>query len=240
VAERTHELARTMEVLEAEMERRRALAQRLGTVQEDERRRISRDLHDTIGQLMAGLSMVLKSIELSGELPAPAVARLADAQQVMRQLGREVHGLAVRLRPTALDDLGLEAALEQLVSEWSSRTGLAVDFHSSGLGSERLPPEVDTAIYRLVQEALTNVAKHARATSVTVVVTRLDLHLSVVVEDDGVGFDPAEGRKGRLGLVGMRERVDQVAGTIDIESSPGAGTTVAVRIPIRSDGKGGS
>lgn len=236
VAERTAELAAALESLESEMARRRDLARRLSTAQEDERRRVARDLHDTVGQLMAGLSLAFKAIETGGELPAPAVARLADAQRVMNELSREVHSLAVRLRPTSLDDIGLEAALEHLVVEWSPRTGVRADFYAAGL--ERLPGEVETAVYRIVQEALTNVAKHADATVVSVVVTRPDGFVSVVVEDDGTGFDPNAVPKGRLGLMGMRERVELVGGEIDIGSNPGAGTTVAVRIPVTKNGGG--
>jgi PAS domain S-box-containing protein len=236
VAERTEDLGRAMDSLAAEMDRRRELGRQLGTAQEDERRRVARDLHDTVGQLMAGLSLGFKAIETGGHLPPPAAARLAEAQRIMNDLARELHGLAVRLRPTSLDDIGLESALGQLVSEWSARVGVRADFHASGVEPGRLPPEVETAVYRVVQEALTNVVKHAKATLVSVVVTRPDGFVSVAVEDDGVGFDPDASPKGRLGLVGMRERVEVFGGTIDIESSPGSGTTVLVQIPIPKGG----
>ncbi|MDY3553519.1 PAS domain S-box protein [Gemmata sp. JC717] len=234
VKARTAELEAALDALETEMERRRDLVRRLGAAQENERQRVARDLHDTVGQLMAGLALAFKAVEQSGTLPAAAVARLADAQRVMNELGREVHGLAVRLRPTALDDFGLEAALAQLVTEWSGRTGVPGECHAAGLG--RLPREIETAIYRITQEALTNVAKHAGAAAVGVVVTRPGEFVTVVVEDDGAGFDPAAGFKGRLGLLGMRERVELLSGTIDIESSPGAGTAVTVQIPVTQDG----
>ncbi|QEG27869.1 Oxygen sensor histidine kinase NreB [Gemmata obscuriglobus] len=234
VAERTTELAAALDALETEMQRRRDLVRRLGTAQEDERQRVARDLHDTVGQLMAGLALAFKAVEQSGALPAAAVTRLADAQRVMNELGREVHGLAVRLRPTALDDFGLEAALAQLVTEWSGRTGVPAEFHASGLA--RLPREIETAVYRVVQEALTNVAKHANATTAGVAVARPDGFVSVVIEDDGAGFDPLAPPKGRLGLLGMRERVELLGGSIDIESSPGAGTTVTVQIPVAQNG----
>jgi signal transduction histidine kinase len=236
VAERTADLRRAMDALEAEMDRRRELGRQLGTAQEDERRRVSRDLHDSVGQLLAGLSLSLKAVETSGELPAPSGARLAEAQRVLSVLGQEVHGLAVRLRPTSLDDVGLESALGQLVAEWSARTGVRAEFHAAGLGPRRLTAEVETALYRVVQEALTNVARHAHATNVSVVVTRADNLMSIVVEDDGTGFDAGAAPKGRLGLVGMRERVELVGGTIDVESSPGAGTTVTLQIPIPAEG----
>ena len=230
VEERTAELVATLGSLEAEMERRRDLARRLATAQEDERRRVSRDLHDSVGQLMAGLSLALKSVEAAGELPPASAARLAEARRVLDALGREVHGLAVRLRPTVLDDVGLEPALGQLVSDWSERTEIEAAFQASAIGPERLAPEVETAIYRIVQEALTNVAKHAKASAVSVVLSRSDGHVTVVVEDDGVGFVPDAAPKGRLGLLGMRERTALVGGELDVESSPGGGTAVRVRI----------
>lgn len=232
VAARTAELA-------AEMERRRDLTRRLGTAQEDERRRVSRDLHDSIGQLMAGLSMAFKAVENAGVLPPPVAARLAEAQATFAALGKEVHSLAVRLRPTSLDDIGLEAALSQLVAEWSGRARVAASFHASGVETERLPAEVETTVYRVVQEALTNVAKHADATTAGVLVRRPEGCLSVVVEDDGVGFDPAAATD-RLGLMGMRERVDLVGGQLEIEASPGGGTTLIVTIPVAPTSQGGS
>ena len=127
-------------------------------------------------------------------------------------IGREVHHLALELRPTALDDLGLQAALANYTEGWAERSGVEIDFHGSGLDANRLPPPVETALYRVVQEALTNVLKHATAKRVSVVLQRSPDQVSAVVEDDGVGFDadsvpsPAGGR-GRLGLLGMRERV---------------------------------
>ena len=229
VAQRTAEL-------EAEFARRTDLARRLATAQEDERRRLSRDLHDSVGQLLAALPIAFGAVEFAGGLTASAAARLAEARHLVDAVSREVHALAVRLRPTALDDLGLEAALEQLVAEWSSRSGVAADFQSSGLGPGRLPLEVETAVYRLVQESLTNVAKHARARIVSVVVSRPDGYVTAVIEDDGAGFVPGAVPKGRLGLGGMRERVALLGGEFDIESSPGEGTAVRIRIPVHKGG----
>ena len=230
VNERTAELTAALEALEAAVARRADLSRRLARAQEDERRRVSRELHDSVGQLLAGLALAVKAVGAPGELPPSAAERLAEVQRVADALGKEAHALAVRLRPTSLDDLGLEAALGQLVSEWSARTGSRADFHATGLG--RLPPEVETTIYRVVQEALTNVAKHARATQVSVTVSRHEGVAMAVVEDDGAGFDLESTPKGRLGLLGMRERVELVGGGLDIESRPGSGTTVGVRIPV--------
>ncbi len=238
VAERTAELAAALESLEGEIARRSDHTRRLATVQEDERRRVARDLHDSVGQLLAGLSLAFKAVTSAGDLPPASAIRLAEAQRVADALGKEVHGLAVRLRPTSLDDIGLEAALGQLVAEWSERTGVRADLHAAGLGAGRLAPEIETTLYRVVQEALTNVAKHARATNVSVVVTRPDGYATATIEDDGVGFDPDAVPKGRLGLLGMRERVALVGGEMDVESAPGSGTTVGVRVPVSVEGSG--
>ncbi|WP_437805144.1 GAF domain-containing protein [Sorangium sp. So ce1078] len=238
VAERTAELARANEQLRAEVrQRQRAedvrtdLLRKIARAQEDERRRVARDLHDSVGQLLAGLSLAVKAVSGRDLLPPPATARLAEVQRLADELGRQVHALAVQLRPTALDDLGLTAALGHLVGEWSAQTKVPVDFQTVGLDGERLPAEAETALYRVVQEALTNVAKHARARQVSVVVGRHDGHATAVVEDDGLGFDPEAPGSGRLGLVGMRERVALAGGELDVESSPGAGTTVIARVP---------
>ncbi|HEY1189243.1 MAG TPA: chemotaxis protein CheB [Gemmata sp.] len=236
VRARTAELVAVLDSLAMEMDRRRHMARRLATAQEDERRRVARDLHDSVGQLLTGLSLAVRAAETSGDLSGPTAARLAEAQRLMNDLGKEVHGLALRLRPTSLDDIGLEAALGQLVAEWSSRTGTRADLHASGFGPGRLPPEAETTVYRIVQEALTNVAKHAAARAVSVVVARPAGFVSVVIEDDGTGFDPEAVPNGRLGLLGMRERVELVGGTIDIDTTPGQGTTVAVQIPVGTSG----
>ena len=237
VAERTAELVAALEALEAEMGRRRELGRRLVTAQEEERRRVARDLHDSVGQLLAGLALAVKAVELAGDLPPGPADRLLDVQRIADTLGREVHGLAVRLRPTSLDDIGLEAALAQLVGEWAARTGVRADVHVAGLGPGRLPDEIATAVYRIVQEALTNVARHARATVASVVVRRAAGAVTALIEDNGVGFEPAAAT-GRLGLLGMRERAALVGGDMEVESGPGAGTTVFVRIPVRGDPEG--
>ena len=233
VAGRTAELTAALDALEVEMARRADLARRLATTQEDERRRVSRELHDSVGQLLAGLALAVQAVGSAGDLPPPAAGRLAEVQRVADALGKEAHALAVRLRPTSLDDLGLEAALGQLVAEWSARTGVRAALHAAGLG--RLPPEVETTIYRVVQEALTNVARHARPNQASVTVSRHAGVAAAVVEDDGVGFDPDTIPKGRLGLLGMRERAELVGGGLDIESRPSSGTTVVVRIPVKEE-----
>ena len=208
------------------------LLRRLVTAQEDERRRVARELHDSVGQLLSALMLAVGAVRDSGPLPVVAMARLDDVQRIADEMGRTTHDLAVRLRPTALDDFGLYVALQNDLKEWSSRTGVEVHFQASGLESSRLLPEVETALYRVLQEALTNIVKHAEAHLVSVVVERQDGQAVAVVEDDGVGFDPDAVGAGRLGLVGMRERVTLIGGTLQVESGPGSGTTLRVRVPL--------
>src|SRR5437764_1104461 len=162
--------------------------------------------------------------------------RAAQLRGLTDTLGRELHALAVRLRPRALDDFGLEAALQSYAEEWARQSGIAIDVHARGPNT-RLLPSAESAVYRIVQEALTNVARHSGAAHAGVVLERRDGYIHVVVEDDGRGFDPERvampdaDRIQRLGLVGMRERAALVGGTMDIESAPGKGTTLFVRFP---------
>jgi signal transduction histidine kinase len=150
-----------------------------------------------------------------------------------------VHHLARELRPAALDDLGLHTALLNYVEQWAERTGVLIDFHSSGLERQRISPQIETTIYRIAQEALTNVLKHAEATRVSVLLEYRNNQIRTIVEDDGKGFDTdyspnGTPMSGRLGLIGMQERVALVGGTFDVESRPGSGTTLVVRIPTSS------
>jgi PAS domain S-box-containing protein len=226
VEERTRELAAALDALEAEMARRAELTRRLATAQEAERRRLARDLHDTAGQTLTALGL------------AAAAGNMAQVRELAADLGRELHEVAVRLRPTVLDDVGLTAAVRVLCDEWTCRTGVPVEFEAVGVESERLPPEVETTLYRVAQEALTNAARHAGATRVSLMVGRRDNDAVAVVEDDGGGFDPeaprtlTPGRTGGLGLPGMRERVALLGGSVEVESAPGQGTTVIARIPL--------
>jgi signal transduction histidine kinase len=242
VAERTAELSATNAALAAEIgmreaaeEDRRELLRRLGTAQEDERRRIARNLHDQMGQLLTALGLGLKALDNAIPDPSPGRPHLAGLRELTDQIGREFHQLALDLRPTALDDLGLRTALATYAEAWSERSGVAVDFQSTVADAERLPGASETALYRIVQEALTNVFKHAHARRVSVVLLRSAQQVSAVVEDDGLGFDPekldiADGR--RLGILGMRERAALAGGSLLVESSPGQGATVIIRIPL--------
>jgi PAS domain S-box-containing protein len=243
VRERTAELEAANVSLQEQFAQRRELLRRLATAEEDERRRISRELHDEMGQYLTALILDLKL--LGGDIPAdsPARARLERLQQVTNQIGQEVHRLAVVLRPTALDDLGLPKTLRNHVEEWSARTGMRADFHASGLDA-RLPIDVETTLYRITQEALTNVAKHAEAGRVSVILEARDGEVTLIVEDDGHGFDAESvlerpGDVPQLGLLGMRERVAALGGTLTIESGPGGPTTLFARIPTPGDGERG-
>ena len=198
--------------------------------QEQERERLARELHDETGQALTSILLGLKSLEdiVSGDGAKEAVAVLRD--RVVATL-QDVRRLAVELRPKALDDFGLVPALDRLTEGFAEQTGIAVDFEAGGIG--RLPPEVETAVYRIVQEALTNVAKHADANSVSIVLTRPAAGVTAVIEDDGRGFDSRSVEEGRFGLQGMRERVALLGGSLRIESNAGAGTTIVVQLHLK-------
>jgi signal transduction histidine kinase len=202
--------------------------QRVVEAQELERRRLARELHDETGQALTSILLGLKTLDdrVEDETLRPAVAELREL--VVSTL-QDVRRLAVELRPTALDDFGLVAALERLTDSYAEQTGIAVDFEAT-LPEGRLPPDVETALYRIVQECLTNVIKHARATRVSILLTRHGGVVKAVVEDDGTGFDPAAGRTGAIGLVGMRERLALLGGRLEVESSE-SGTTIAAEVP---------
>jgi PAS domain S-box-containing protein len=244
VEERTVELARVNEALKAEAAghrraeaSRQTLLRQLSAAQEAERHRIARELHDQMGQHLTALSLGLKSLENVTPATPAALGRLEQLQELADLMGREVHHLALELRPTALDDLGLHTTLVHYLEAWSERSGIEVDFQSTGLEEKRLPPLLETTLYRVVQEALTNVLKHAEARRVSLILQRSRDQVLLVVEDDGRGFD-VEARlqtaaaKKRLGLLGMKERLALVVGTLTIESTPPTGTTVFARIPL--------
>jgi signal transduction histidine kinase len=200
------------------------------SAQEVERRRLARELHDETGQALTSILLGLKSLEEAvGADARPAVDALRA--QVVSTL-QDVRRLAVELRPKVLDDFGLVPALERLTETFGEQTGLRVRFES-GLGDERLSGDVETALYRVVQESLTNVVKHAEAHTVSVVLTRKPRSVVAVVEDDGHGFDPAGVRPEALGLAGMRERAALVEGKAQVETALGGGTTIVVEVPVR-------
>jgi len=198
--------------------------------QEVERRRLARELHDETGQALTSILLGLAAVERA-ESAEDAHAAAADLRQLVVETLQDVRRLAVELRPSALDDFGLEPALRRLGQ--SVREAAALDVQvEARLGSERLPPDVETALYRIVQEALTNVVKHAGADHVSILVTRKPSSVLVMIEDDGRGFDPAETRAAGLGLLGMNERVELLDGTFLVEAEPGAGTTLIIELPL--------
>jgi two-component system, NarL family, sensor histidine kinase DevS len=208
----------------------RDTVRRVISAQELERRRLARELHDETGQALTSILLGLKAIRAS-ESEEEAARAEAELRELVVQALQDVRSLAVELRPSALDDFGLVPALERLAGTFSERTGIRATVAAT-LGDTRLPPETETVVYRLVQEALTNVVKHAAASEVGIVLTRRDGGVSAVVEDDGQGFAESGVRNEALGLVGMRERLALLGGTLAVESAPGAGTALIAYVPI--------
>jgi len=204
---------------------------RVVRAQEDERRRLARELHDETGQALTSILLGLKSLEELDDVSALGEAVAALRERVVATL-QDVRRLAVELRPAALDDFGLEAALERLTAGFAEQTGMKVELESR-LHDDRLHEEVETVLYRIVQEALTNIAKHSEAGRVSIVVTQKAGSVGAIIEDDGRGFDPGSDVDGGIGLIGMRERVALLDGSLAIESAPGRGTTLVVEVPVR-------
>jgi PAS domain S-box-containing protein len=224
-------------------ERKRAEAERARTeflgrlvfAQEDERRRIARDMHDRFGEHLTALVHRIGVLKEGCASDAGLCAQVDALESVAQQLDRDVDRLVWELRPTALDDLGLRAALSNHVKDWSKVVGIAANVYTSGLLDERLSPDVETTLYRIAQEALTNVARHARAGNVEVILERRPDHVLLIVEDDGVGFDVDREAAGQgFGLQGMHERATLVGGSLQIESAAGKGTTIFVRMPAEA------
>jgi signal transduction histidine kinase len=203
------------------------------TAQEEERKRISRELHDETGQALTSLMVGLKVLEGSDSLPE-VQEKASHLRAVAAQTLDGVHRLALELRPSLLDDLGLVAAMQRYFKDWGEHFGLSVDFQVTG-PDRRLSPQVETTVYRVVQEALTNVARHAEAQNVSVLLEYRGDSVVCIVEDDGQGFDVTRvldaNDMRRLGLYGMQERISLVGGKLSVESTAGVGTTVFVEIP---------
>ena len=240
VAERTSELARSNAALRREVaqraesqELRVRLLGHLVDAQENERKRLSRELHDQLGQQLTALTLKLATLKSMHGLPAEVRSELDALEAIAKQVDLDIDHLAWELRPTALDDLGLVEALNDYVKTWSSHFGLPAKLHTAGIERERLSGVAETVLYRIAQEALNNVAKHAGASGVELILEQRADHVSLIVEDDGIGFevDEAVVNPDSLGLVGMRERAAFAGGTLEIESRPGKGTTIFVRIP---------
>jgi two-component system sensor histidine kinase UhpB len=210
--------------------------------QEEERKRIARELHDETSQALTSLLISLALLEESVTDPAGR-QRIGDTRTLAHETLRAVRNMSLDLRPSALDDLGLLPALRWYVKEYQQKCGVEAELTVSGL-KERLPPEVETALYRMIQESLTNTAKHARARHVWVTLTEDGLLLRATIRDDGHGFDAASMLRKHwqdrgLGLAGMEERAALLDGNVEIESEPGAGTLITVTIPLRPAGQAG-
>jgi len=203
---------------------------RVVQAQELERRRLARELHDETGQALTSILLGLKPLEdaLAGH---PAHAALGELREQVVSALQDVRRLAVELRPAVLDDFGLVPALERLIDGFAEQSDVHVDFHSA-LGQARLPGDVETALYRVVQESLTNTVKHANAQHISVSLTRRESGVVAVIEDDGEGFDQRAVSAEGIGLIGMRERLALLDGRLAVESRPGAGTTVVAEVPL--------
>jgi two-component system, NarL family, sensor histidine kinase DevS len=198
--------------------------------QEVERRRLARELHDETGQALTSILLGLRAVDEADDSRHVKKA-VADLRELVVATLQDVRRLAVQLRPKALDDFGLVAALERLAQTFSETSGIHVDLEAQ-LGEGRLPTDVETTLYRIIQEAMTNIVKHAESTTVSILLVRRDNAVTAVIDDDGVGFDPTAVGSDSFGLEGMRERVELHEGRMVVETSPGAGTTIRIDIPL--------
>ena len=238
-------LARKQEALTQEIaERREAqaayveLLRRFVAAQEAERQRISREMHDQCGQDLTAMRLLIKSLEAALVDSPPALETIHKLQQVLDRTTDELRHLALRLRPPSLDDLGLESAVVHYLETWQTVTGITVDFERRGSALDRIPGTVETALYRVLQESLTNIAKHAATDRASVVLDHQPLWVTLIVEDQGRGFSTAEHSATNiplqhLGLLGMRERMQSVGGQLELESAPDSGTTIYARVPLK-------
>lgn len=238
-----HELGMAFNKMAGSLERgyeaRTGLIKKLINAQEEERKRIARELHDETSQSLTSLMIGLKTLEHSQE-PAEIKQKVAELRQLTNKTLEEIHDLSLALRPSVLDDLGLVPAINRYLQDCKRNFNMDIDFHAQGMEGVRLPSEVEISIYRVVQEALTNVAKHAKATSVSVILERQGEAVTAIVEDNGVGFDldsiwKSPVKEKRLGLHGMQERVQLTGGHLTIESSPEIGTTIYAQWRINTD-----
>jgi signal transduction histidine kinase len=235
VEERTRELATLYEQLEGREAMCKRLLGKVLTGQEEERARLARELHDTIGQSLTAVIMTTTAVENS--LPADLVTgkeKLANVRSIAVQSLHDLRGLIFDLRPEVLDDLGLGLALHSQVKKHLEPAGVKVQLRAAGL-KDQLPAEIETAVFRIVQEAITNIARHAQASQANISLTKEDSRLIVRVEDNGVGFDPdlaMQSQQHAWGLRGMEERVTLLGGRFYVGSRPGNGTLVLAEVPL--------
>lgn len=212
--------------------RLQSLSHRLVEVQETERRYVARELHDEAGQTLASLMVGLRLLENDAHNPEIISDRIAELKRATEGVLENLHRLALDLHPAALDHAGLIAALRRYAESFGAQHGLTLQFETVGLDEEqRLPAVIETNIYRIVQEALANIARHAQANQADVILERRGDQIITIIEDNGVGFDPETKPGGRLGLLSMRERAEMIGGKLEIESAAGSGTTIHVEIP---------
>jgi PAS domain S-box-containing protein len=237
VQEGTRQLAESKALLATEVaDRTQAeagrirLLRRLVVAQEEERRRIARDLHDDLGQRLTALRLSLEALE--GVTGRENLSQgLGKALAILAGIDQALDFLAWDLRPAALDDLGLTNVLDNYVREWSRHSGVRAMFHAGIQRGARFAPEVEASVYRIAQEALNNVAKHAQAKLVNVLLEQRGGSVALVVEDNGIGCQPKVNAR-KIGLTGMSERAAAVGGTLEIEPTPNGGTTVLAHIPM--------
>jgi signal transduction histidine kinase len=218
-------------------EQLRHLTHRILHAQEEERRRISRELHDEITQTLVGINVHLESLHRQSSInPGELKQKIARTQRLVEKSVEIVHQFARELRPTALDDLGLAAALQSFMKDFAKRTGIRVHL-TTFAGLEELSSNRRTVLYRVAHAALTNVAQHAEASQVKVSIRKLKDTVCMSITDNGKSFDPQQVLRAKtnkhLGLLGMRERLEMVGGSLSIESTPRRGTTILARIPLQ-------
>lgn len=210
-----------------------ALSQRLMKAQEEERLHLSRELHDESGQILAALMVELGLLNRGQNSTNNLKDHLDKISSLSSDLQNNLHRLAANLRPASLDHLGLVKALEQYTIDFAKQHSISVDFEAVGMENYRLPPEIETSLFRVIQESLTNVALHADASHVDVVLTHRNSHIVAVVEDNGIGFTTSSPDiEKQLGLFGMKERIEMLKGGFTLESAPGKGTTIKVEVPV--------
>lgn len=219
-------------------ERKVGYLKRIVTAQELERQRMARDLHDHLGQKMTALRLQFEKLYNDCEDSAPARESIVPIRALAGEIDRSIGYFSWEFRAPELEDTDLLSALQTFLNEWSQQFNIPAAFQRNKQPNApllRLGPEVETSLYRIAQEALNNIAKHANATTVAMMIQHTEGHLTMVIEDDGDGFDTTEhttkNGPGGMGLTSMQERTEMIGGTLDIESSPGRGTSVIVKIP---------
>jgi signal transduction histidine kinase len=214
---------------------REALRRQLIHAQEEERRRIARELHDQMGQELTALNLGLKALDEA--IPAKFKDAVRSLQELAIQTARDLRRVAIELRPSTLDELGLVKTVHNLAETWSAHSDIEIDVESRQYASTGVSAEVETTLYRIIQEALNNVVKHSGAKHASIILRRGAGYVEALIEDDGSGFDrtkprPAANERGGLGLSGIQERLSLLGGTLNLESAPHQGTTIVVRIPV--------